>query len=198
MQMTCSAATPPTVAEVNAFDDIYRGIPVYVPTASVSLYQLAYGWREFTNYMGVGTYTVTAESANATMGTVSGGGSYAEGAVATLTAIANAGYRFERWHDGNTDNPRMVTVTGDATYTAYFEADETEGIDDAGEEPHVEVYASEGRIHIVGERPAEVAVYDAMGRRVAAMATGTSTPMPAGVYLVKVGTLPARKVVVVR
>lgn len=57
------------------------------------------------------------------MGTVSGGGSYADGATATLTAMPNSGYHFVRWQDNNTQNPRTITVTANATYTAYFEAD---------------------------------------------------------------------------
>ena len=71
------------------------------------------------------TYTITATSADETMGTVTGGGTYEEGATATLTATANAGYHFVQWNDGNTDNPRTITVTEDATYTATFEADPT-------------------------------------------------------------------------
>ncbi len=57
------------------------------------------------------------------MGTVSGGGSYAAGATATLTATPNTGYHFVQWQDGNTQNPRTITVTGDATYTAAFAPD---------------------------------------------------------------------------
>ena len=30
-------------------------------------------------------------------------------------------FKFKEWSDGNTDNPRTITVTGDATYTATFE-----------------------------------------------------------------------------
>ena len=71
-------------------------------------------------------YTLTTESANPTMGTVTGGGNYEGGASATLTAMPNAGYHFVRWQDGNTQNPRTITVTSDATYTAYFEADASE------------------------------------------------------------------------
>ena len=67
-------------------------------------------------------YTITATSANPTMGTVSGGGSYASGVTATLTATANTGYHFTQWQDGNTQNPRTITVMGNATYTAYFDA----------------------------------------------------------------------------
>lgn len=53
-------------------------------------------------------------------GTVTGGGTYSQGSSVVLTATANVGYAFSQWDDGNTDNPRTITVTGDATYTAQF------------------------------------------------------------------------------
>lgn len=68
-------------------------------------------------------YTITVNSANPAMGSVSGGGTYNSGATATLTATANSGYHFTHWQDNNTQNPRTITVTGSATYTAYFEED---------------------------------------------------------------------------
>ena len=41
----------------------------------------------------------------------------------TLTATANEGYRFVRWSDDVTDNPRTVTAdVNGAAYTAVFEA----------------------------------------------------------------------------
>ncbi len=67
-------------------------------------------------------YTITVVSANSAMGTVAGSGRYNQNASATITATPNTGYIFKRWSDGNTSNPRTVTVTGDATYTAEFEA----------------------------------------------------------------------------
>ena len=65
-------------------------------------------------------YTITATSANTTMGTVTGGGSYAYGTTATLTATPATGYHFVQWNDADTHATRTVTVTGDATYTATF------------------------------------------------------------------------------
>ena len=41
----------------------------------------------------------------------------------TLTAIANDGYVFNRWSDGNTENPRTVTITGDTAFVAIFNAE---------------------------------------------------------------------------
>lgn len=65
-------------------------------------------------------FTITVKSNNDAYGTVTGGGTFAEGTTATLTATPKDGYMFEKWQDGNTENPRTVTVTADMTYTANF------------------------------------------------------------------------------
>ena len=78
-------------------------------------------------------YSITAVSADEEMGTVTGGGDYYEDETVTLTATANDGYWFVAWTDGNTDNPRTVTVTGDATYTATFIAFHTITVTSADE-----------------------------------------------------------------
>lgn len=66
------------------------------------------------------SYTITALSANETMGHVLGGGDYSAGEIVTLEAIANSGHRFTGWNDGSTVNPRQVIVSSDATFTANF------------------------------------------------------------------------------
>ena len=38
----------------------------------------------------------------------------------TLTAIANEGYEFTAWNDGNTENPRTVSITSDTAFMAIF------------------------------------------------------------------------------
>ena len=38
--------------------------------------------------------------------------------VRTLTATPNNGYKFTGWNDGNTENPRTVTITSDTAFTA--------------------------------------------------------------------------------
>ena len=68
-------------------------------------------------------YTITVQSANPTMGSVSGGGTFLAGSTTTISATANAGYHFTMWNDGNTNATRTITVTGNATYIANFEAD---------------------------------------------------------------------------
>lgn len=71
---------------------------------------------QFTSTKRKYTLTISAD----TGGSVSGGGTYDYGSSVTLKAIANAGYEFVQWSDGNTSPSRNVTVTGDATYTAQF------------------------------------------------------------------------------
>ena len=48
----CNAVEPPTVANVNAFEEVWKGLPLIVPGESVGQYQSAYGWRDFTNIIG--------------------------------------------------------------------------------------------------------------------------------------------------
>ena len=70
---------------------------------------------------GDAVYTVSVASDNTTMGTVSGGGSGTVGTEVTITASAKDCYRFVRWSDNDTNPSRTITISGNATYTAYFE-----------------------------------------------------------------------------
>ncbi len=67
--------------------------------------------------------TITANANDAQMGSVSGGGTYVQGAIVTLTATANEGYHFVSWSNGRTTASITVTADADATYTATFAAD---------------------------------------------------------------------------
>ncbi len=65
------------------------------------------------------TITVTAGEG----GTVTGDGEYPVNRTATLMATPNEGYIFQQWSDGNTENPRTITVnkaTAAVEYVAYF------------------------------------------------------------------------------
>jgi hypothetical protein len=79
----------------------------------------------------VTTYTVTLNTADATMGTVNlpGANTIVENAQFTAQATANEGYHFVAWTSNNTTvstaNPYTFTVTADITLTATFEADST-------------------------------------------------------------------------
>ncbi|MDR0603122.1 MAG: leucine-rich repeat domain-containing protein [Bacteroidales bacterium] len=66
------------------------------------------------------TYQLSVTTNDPDMGTVSGSGYYLANATATITATPNTGYRFVQWNDGNTTNPRTITVISDTVFTAYF------------------------------------------------------------------------------
>ena len=68
-------------------------------------------------------YVITADVNNGSWGSVMGDGVYVGGTVVSLSAISKSGYHFDCWQDGNTDNPRSVTVSGNATYVANFVQD---------------------------------------------------------------------------
>lgn len=55
-------------------------------------------------------------------GIVTGAGRYVAGSSIPVTATPNAGYRFIRWSDGNTNTNRNVVVSNDITLTAEFSA----------------------------------------------------------------------------
>ena len=70
------------------------------------------------------TYTITVSANPPGGGTVSGGGTYAEGTEATVTATPNACYRFVNWTENGTEVSTNAsytfTVTGNRTLVANF------------------------------------------------------------------------------
>ena len=144
---------------------------------------------QLTASFAIDTYTVSAIPNDSTFGTVEASATdFIYGAPCTLTATANYGYHFSHWNDGDTNNPRTITVTNDMNFTAYFES--LEGIKII-EADGIRIYSAEGRIVVEGATD-EVRLFDMMGRSV------HNNALAAGVYLVKVADYPARKVVVTR
>ncbi len=67
-------------------------------------------------------YTINVYANDNTLGIVTGTGNYAYNTSATITATPAAYCTFVEWNDGNTDPVRTVLVTGNASYTATFQA----------------------------------------------------------------------------
>ena len=76
-------------------------------------------------YTGTPLYTVTVEANDPNLGTVTGSGTYPEGASIEISAIPVSGAIFQGWDDGNTDNPRTVVVNSDLNFKAIFTLVET-------------------------------------------------------------------------
>lgn len=150
----------------------------------------------------VGTYTVVVNVNDPAMGHVDGvpTGAVAEGTQVTLRAVANQGYVFDGWSDGVTTAERTITVTEDIVLTANFKRDPS-GIDNV-EGIDALIYSTNNRIVVKGAENMNVYVYDVNGRCVSKQANAPETieftMQSAGVYLVKVGKAPAKRVVVVR
>jgi len=69
--------------------------------------------------------TITVAASPASGGTVNGGGTFAVGSQQQISASASSGWTFTGWSDGNTQNPRTITVaSGGTTYTADFSQQE--------------------------------------------------------------------------
>lgn len=148
----------------------------------------------------VETYVISVISADETRGMAFGGGTFNEGDTVEIYATPNPNYAFWRWNDDNTDNPRVIVVTGNATYTAYFQFDAA--IDEVPEN-FVIAWAEQGRLHVRGVESHTVTVTDIMGRiiyRAEACQFDTfNVQVPTfGVYLVHVDGVATHKVVVTR
>jgi hypothetical protein len=147
-------------------------------------------------------YTVTGVANDSTMGTVYGSRTCEAGETVTLTAQAKNGYHFVRWSNGHAEPTISFTVTGDITLTAYFEANEpVTGIEESDME-NVTIYSAESTIYVRGAEGKDVNVYDINGRTISSKVNaGESIEFrmsATGVYLVKVGNAPAKRVLVVR
>lgn len=67
------------------------------------------------------TFTISVSANNDSYGTVYGQGTYTEDEHITFVAVANSGYKFVKWNDNSTQNPRTIKVKNDYNYVAFFE-----------------------------------------------------------------------------
>ncbi len=81
---------------------------------------------EYIASFAIDQFTITVESADTTKGTTTEGGIFDYGTEIQMEATPNEGFEFSTWNDSNTDNPRTITVTENATYRAYFIATNVE------------------------------------------------------------------------
>ena len=78
-------------------------------------------------------YLLTLMANDDSMGTVSGGGSYAPDTEVQLKAEPKAGYTFVKWSDGDTNATRTYVTTAEATtLTAEFKAEGGGNPDEGG------------------------------------------------------------------
>ena len=116
--ITCLATTPPTLADNTVFP--YPNIAsLNVPCGTLEAYSSATSfWNMFfSGRISENGYNVEVSVNDETFGSVA---VESDCSTATLTATANEGYRFVIWNDGNTENPRVVSLSSDTAFTAIF------------------------------------------------------------------------------
>ncbi|MCR4658955.1 MAG: leucine-rich repeat domain-containing protein [Bacteroidales bacterium] len=180
-------SVPPTLYE-SVFYGVSNEIQVFVPCGSSDLYLSA--WNRFRNFEEEMNFRIVAIPADERMGSTQVDAlPTCLNPHAAIRATAREGYRFVRWSDGNTEADRSVPIVSDTTFIAYFES--LEGIDiiDSG---NINAYSIDGHIIVEGFEGATIQVFDIVGRPV------DNRDLTPGVYIVKVGTLPAHKVAVTR
>lgn len=119
--ITICAETPPTIY-LETYKNVPTNVVMYIPCGKRNTYAAAEWWNLLNNYTETMTAIVSLKSQDNDQGTVvmKKQATTCEDNTAIIEAIAKENYRFARWSDGNTDNPRTIIVTGDTTYTAEF------------------------------------------------------------------------------
>ena len=131
--ITLLAPTPPTIGD-RAFgytSSEYEGMTctIHIPCGTLETYLAGEGWTPLSTQDGLyikepdPENTLTVATTNEQQGAAHIVQSNAcDDDNAIIEAVANYGYHFVQWNDGNTDNPRNIVVTEDITYTAEFAA----------------------------------------------------------------------------
>ena len=125
----CKATNPPEIGYLsfNLFDGYNYALrdilfpEIFVPCEYAATYQLA--WNDYSSIIFENLYELEFNHAflsnNDNMGAVRAPNVDCDSNI-TITAIANNGYQFSVWNDGNTDNPRIIHMTSDTVVTAQF------------------------------------------------------------------------------
>ena len=114
----CLASIPPSIGN-NSFQNISDTCTLTVPCSSLEAYT-ASDWNTYfaTRIIEEPLFELSVSANDEAYGSVEVETQSCN--VKTLTAIANEGYEFTGWNDGNTENPRTVSLTSDTAFVAIF------------------------------------------------------------------------------
>ena len=114
--VTCLATTPPTLEDNTVFPNPNTAT-LTVPCGTLEAYSTSFWNMFFSCRISENVYNVEVFVNDETFGSVAVESDCSTG---TLTATANEGYVFLSWNDGNTENPRVVSLTSDTSFVANF------------------------------------------------------------------------------
>ena len=116
------ATTPPTLIAT-----VFTSSPIcHIPCGTLDAYEASDWASQISKFVEDYPYTLTISSSNNSMGSATITQEPACNTPAIITATPNNGYHFVQWSDGNTDNPRTLTVAEDIELTAEFEEDDNQ------------------------------------------------------------------------
>ncbi|MCI7572526.1 MAG: T9SS type A sorting domain-containing protein [Bacteroidales bacterium] len=186
--VTCLATTPPTLEDNTVFP--YPNIAsLTIPCGTLEAYSSATSfWNMFfAGRISENGYNVEVSVNDETFGSVAVESDCSTG---TLTATANEGYRFVIWNDGNTDNPRTVTLTSDTAFTAIFAAIDESSLSEDAEVAKIGVYPNPTSGKVVFDKAVErVEVIDLVGKTIQTYENASEInigALPAGVYHLRI------------
>ena len=189
-EITCHALVAPTLGS-SVFHNVSSSIPVYIPCGSTDSYQSEWAWN-FSNYVEPTVPSIDVQTADTTMGvaTITTQPSCFD-STAIISATPNEGYRFLSWQDGNTENPRSVTLSTDTTFTAYFEST-TQSIFNADKKKTtISPHPTSGIVTVETDDVFRIDVYNINGQLVRTVVKESVidiSTFPSGVYTLRVKT----------
>ena len=191
------SSVAPTI-QYNTFYNVSNSIIVNIPCGCLPSYYERWGY--FQNFSENAEIMLDASTTDSAMGSVAIITTpTCQDHTAIIQAIANEGFVFDHWSDGNTDNPRTLTVDSYTNITGCFAS-----LDIIYDIPNdiATFYSVDGGIIIEGSENNTVWLYDIYGRILAIKQSNSNIlridiPHP-GLYLIKIGRYPTRKVVVIQ
>lgn len=145
-------------------------------------------------------YDLSVTTNNPSRGVGVGSGHFPQGTLVEIAGVPTSGNTFQQWSDGNSENPRTVTLTQNIEISAVFVASNPNSI---GEEPPSwSIWAEGSCLVIEGLQGDQLRILDLNGRILESHSYAVGTirfQAPAtGSYFVQIGNTPARKIVLKR
>ena len=202
----CLANTPPSLDGTGPFYNISDTCTLTVPCGSSAAYTASDWNTYFAGRISEDLSFELSVSANDdTYGNVAFEAQSCE--VATITATPNEGYEFTGWNDGNTENPRTVTVTSDTAFMAIFTASGSSSLQEVNAREFA-LYPNPAKSFVTLEfetleENTLLQILDINGRRVRTLElkAGVETlridasDLPKGVYTVMIGSTTKKLIV---
>lgn len=107
---------PPTISNSTFNSDA----AIRVPCGAIDSYLSASSWSSHSDHINGLSYNVILSATECGSAKITSSDCSSD--MVTIEATPASAYKFVRWSDGNTDNPRTMTVTSDINLTAEFTA----------------------------------------------------------------------------